>query len=350
MSPASPAVGTDPTSEDASPASGQPSPSMPAKGHRSLGNVLERYGLLLLLLAVAVFFSASPVSGPAFRSSANWLTLTANQAVTFAVALALLFPLAAGFFDFSVGAVAATSSVVAAAAMSHHALPLGVAIALALLTGLTIGLFQGVLVAHLRMNPFIATLGTATLLGGAIFAYTGGLQITQGISPALTSAGSGLWAGLPAIVVVVALLALVVWFVLDQTVFGRRLFAIGSNVNAARLIGVDVARTQLLAFAASGLVGAAAGVLLLARQGAATSDNGMTMLFPALTAVLLSTIVIDVGRPSVQGTAIGVVFVAVSTSGLTLIGSPAWVSSVFTGAALLVAVAVASLGRLRKGR
>jgi len=315
-----------------------------------VGAVVERYGLVLVLLAVVVFFSVAPASGLAFRSPANWLALTANQAVTLTVALALLFPMAAGFFDFSVGAVAATCSVVTAAAMSAHDLPLPVAVGLALLAGVLVGGLQGVLVAYLQMNPFIATLGTATLLGGGIFAYTGGLQITQGISPSLTAIGSGRWLGLPSIVVVAVVLAAVCWFVMAQTAFGRRLFAVGSNAAAARLVGVDVRRVQLSAFVLSGLVASAAGVLLLARQGAATADNGMTMLFPALTAVLLSTIVVDVGRPSVLGTVIGVLFLAVSTSGLTLIGSPAWVSQVFSGAALLLAVGVAGLGRLRRAR
>jgi ribose transport system permease protein len=106
-----------------------------------------------------------------------------------------------------------------------------------------------------------------------------------------------------------------------------------------------VRRVTVAAFAMSGLLCGVAGVLLLARQGSATSDNGMSMLFPALTAVLLSTVALDIGRPSVVGVVVGVLFVAVSVSGLTLAGAPVWISQVFNGAALLVAVAISSLGR-----
>ncbi|MEU8307171.1 ABC transporter permease [Actinomadura sp. NPDC048955] len=314
---------------------------------RSAVAVVERYGLLLMLVLMVVVFAVLPESGAAFRSSANVQALLANQAVGLAVALALLFPMAAGYLDFSVGAVSATACVVAAAGMSRFGLPMPVAVALALAAGVLIGVVLGVLVARFAMNPFIATLGMATLLGGAIFAYTDGMQITEGISAGLTDLGSLTWLGVPRIVLAAAGMGAVVWFVIGQTPLGRHLFAVGSNANAARLVGVNVTRVQFLSFVLSGLVAAAAGVLLLARQGAATSDSGMSLLFPALTAVFLSTIVIEMGRPSVLGTVIGVLFVAVSVSGLTLVGAPSWVSQVFNGAALLVAVGMASIGRPR---
>ncbi|MGW0002412.1 ABC transporter permease [Nocardia grenadensis] len=312
--------------------------------------LLQRYGLLLLLVAMALMFAVLPESGAAFRSEANLRALVANQAVGLVVALALLFPMAAGFLDFSVGAVTATTSVAAAAAMAHFGLPPLVAICIALLGGVAVGGFIGLLVAKFEMNPFIATLGMATLLGGVILAYTDGLQITNGISPQVTALGSGTWFGLPRIVVVAAAIAFGVWFVMEHTPLGRYLFAVGSNSNAARLTGINVVKVKFISFALSGLVAGAAGALLLARQGSATSDSGMSMLFPALTAVLLSTIVVYLGRPSVLGTVIGVLFLAVSVSGLTLIGAPAWVGQFFNGAALLVAVGVSSVGNISRSR
>ncbi|MGP4103911.1 ABC transporter permease [Nonomuraea sp. KM90] len=315
------------------------------RAHRSAAVVIERYGLLFMLVIMTVAFAILPTSGEAFRSVANVQALLANQAVGLVVALALLFPMAAGFLDFSVGAVSATACVVAATSMSRFGLPVWAAIALALAAGVLVGTLLGLLVARFSMNPFIATLGMATLLGGAIFAYTDGRQITKDISAGLTDLGSLTWFGVPRIVLASAMVAVVVWFLMGQTPLGRYLFAVGSNATAARLVGVNVMRIQLVSFALSGLVASMAGVLLLARQGAATSDSGMSMLFPALTAVFLSTIVVDLGRPSVLGTVIGVLFVAVSVSGLTLVGAPSWVSQVFNGAALLMAVGLASVGR-----
>jgi ribose transport system permease protein len=310
-----------------------------------LSPILERYGLLLLLMSLVTFFAVHPTSGRAFRSIENIQALLANQAVGLVVALALLVPFSAGFFDFSVGALTTSSCLVAATSLSRFDLPLVPALALAVLFGLLVGTATGLLVAYLGTNPFIATLGVATLLGGVVFAYTQGLQITTGIPTVLTDLGSATWWQVPRIVLVAVAAAVVVWFVMTQAPFGRRLAAVGSNARAAHLVGIDVRRVQLAAFAVAGAIAGLAGILLLARQGAATSDNGMTMLFPALTAVLLGTITADVGRPSVTGTAVGILFVAVSVSGLTLIGAPAWVSQVFNGAALLVAVAFAGFGR-----
>lgn len=306
-------------------------------------HTLQRYALVIVLVFMIITFTVLPESGEAFRSPENVRAMLANQAVGLTVAIALLFPMAAGYFDFSVGAVTATCSVVAATALSRGGFPLPLAVLVAIIVGATAGLILGVLIAVLDMNAFIATLGTATLLGGLIFAYTGGLQITSGIPSSLTDLGSLSVLGIPRIAVLAALIAAVSWFVMGHTPFGRQLFAIGSNARAAALVGMRVTRVRLLSFVVSGTVAGIAGVLLLARQGAATSDNGMTMLFPALTAVLLSTITLELGRPSVAGTIVAISLVAVSVSGLTLLGAPAWVGPVFDGAALLAAVAFTRL-------
>jgi ribose transport system permease protein len=318
----------------------------PAIPWRSLA---ERYALVVLVVALFALFALLPASGEAFLSARNLRALIANQGVPLLIAVAAVFPLAAGYFDFSVGAVAASSSVVTAAALSHFAVPLPLAVALGVLFGAVVGTLLGLLIAYVGVNPFISTLGVATLLGGAIFAYTGGLRISAGIPDELTDIGSRDWLGVPRVIVVAGLVALAAWWVLTQTLFGRRLYAVGSNARATHLIGVDVRRTQLLAFVASGTIAGLGGVLLLARNGGATSDNGMMMLFPALTAVLLSTIVIELGRPSVPGVVVAILFIAVTVSGLTLVGTPPWVNQVFNGAALLIAVAFARLARRRQG-
>jgi ribose transport system permease protein len=311
-------------------------------------SLAERYALVALVVVEFLVFATLPRSGEVFVSALNLRTLVANQGVALVVAVALVFPLAAGIFDFSVGAVAATASVVTAAAVVDFRLPVVVAVLLGVGFGALVGSVLGVLIAYVDVNPFIATLGVATLLGGAIFAYTGGLRIT-GVPSGLTDVGSADWFGVPRIVVVAAAVALVAWWLLSQTVFGRRLFAVGSNLRATHLLGVDVRRIQLLAFVASGVTAGIGGVLLLARNGGATSDSGMSMLFPALTAVLLSTIVVDLGRPSVPGVVVAIFFIAITVSGLTLVGTPAWVNQVFNGAALLLAVGVARLARARGG-
>jgi ribose transport system permease protein len=210
-----------------------------------------------------------------------------------------------------------------------------------------IGLLNGVLVAAFGMNSFVSTLGVATLLGGLIQWYTGGLAII-GIDPALTQFGSGNWNGIPLVIAVVVLVVAGAWYLLTQTPFGRAIYAIGSNPRAANLVGLPRQRYTLIAFAASGALAGVAGVILTARTGGANPDTGTYLLFPALAAVFLGATAINPGRFNVFGTIVGVLFVSVSVSGLTLAGAQNWVDPVFNGAALLVAVFLSSALRRRR--
>ncbi|WP_157475697.1 ABC transporter permease [Parafrankia sp. EUN1f] len=310
----------------------------------------ERYALVGLLVAVALFFCFLPASSETFPTAANLRILAANQAVTLLLALAALIPLVAGHFDFSVGASAATASVLCAGLMQNNHAPLALAVVVALAAGLGIGLVNGVAVAWLKMNAFVSTLATATVLGGFIQWYAHGQSISNNISTALIDFGSTTWLGIPRPVFLVALVAAALWYVLGQTPYGRSLYAIGENPRAARLVGISTRGYPLLAFAGAGLVAGIAGVVLTARTAGATADNGTTMLFPALAAVFLGATAIRPGRFNVFGTVFGVALVAVSVSGLTLAGTSDWVNPVFNGGALAVAVGLSTYLRRRSGK
>ena len=309
--------------------------------------LLERFALPILLLVIIGFFGLNPESSKLFLSAANVSVVLGNQAVITLVAIAVLFPLVAGHFDFSVGGLAVLSSVVTAAAMAHYALPIPVACLLGVASGAAIGTVNGILVARLGMNAFVSTLGMATLIGGLIQWYTGGLAII-GAARQFTAFGSGSWLGLPSVVYLVLVLVLMAWYLLTHTPYGRSLYAIGSNARAAELVGLPKARYTLLAFTISGTLAGLAGVMLAARTGGANADNGTYLLFPALAAVFLGATAIQPGRFNIVGTIIGVLFVAVSVSGLILSGAANWVDQVFNGLALLVAVGLSSYLQARR--
>ena len=297
----------------------------------------ERHALLALLVAVVVFFTR-----------ANASVLLGNQSVVALLALAVILPLVTGYFDFSLGAIAAVSSVLTAGLMSFHGLPLALAVIISVVLGAAIGAINGLLVTRFGLNSFVTTLGMATLLGGLVQWYTGGQTILAGIDPALPRFGGATWLGLPRVVFVVALGTLVLWYLLGHTPFGRRLYAIGSNPRSARLVGVRVDRSVWTTFVLAGALAGVAGVLQLARAGSATADNGTGLLFPALAAAFLGATAVVPGFFNPVGTIIGVLFVSVSVSGLTLSGASTWASPVFNGAALLVAVGLSTyLGRHR---
>jgi ribose transport system permease protein len=310
---------------------------------------LERLALPGLLILVVIFFSVFPASRDIFPTSANISVVLGNQSVVLLVAAAMLFPLVAGHFDFSAGATAIFASLVAAAGMASFHLPTVVACLAALVAGVLIGTVNGLVVARFRMNAFVSTLGMATLLGGLIQWYTGGLAIV-GISRGMTDFGSSSLLGLPRVVYLVAVLLLAAWYVLAHTPYGRSLYALGSNERAAVLVGIPRRRYTLIAFVVCSLLASVAGVIVAARTGGANPENGTSLLFPALTAAFLGTTGFQPGRFNVLGTVVGVLFVAASVSGLTLSGAESWVDQVFNGVALLVAVGLSSyLRRNREG-
>ena len=309
----------------------------------------ERYGLIALLLLVVATFSILPASSPTFLTTANLAVVLSNQSVILLCAVAVMLPLIAGNFDFSVGSIAVVGSVVCASAQIDAGLPIAAAVALSIAVGTAIGLLNGFLVAVLQLNSFVATLGTATALGGIVQWYTGGLPLT-GIDPAFVGFGAGTWFGVPQIIYFVIIAVVAVWYVLAFTPFGRSLYAVGSNRRAAVLVGLPTQRYVWTTFALSGLLAGIAGVLLCARLGGASPDNGTYLLFPALTAVFLGATAIRPGVFNVWGTVIGVLFVAVSVSGLTMAGADNWVDAVFNGVALVVAVFLSTyLGKRRRG-
>lgn len=310
-------------------------------------DVVERAGLPLFLGLLIVFFLVHPDSAVPFRSAPNVANLLGNQSVTALVALAMVIPLVAGYFDLSVAGVAGLANVTAAAVMGTHAQPIWVGLLAALGAGLAAGLVNAFLVAGLKLNGFIATLGTYTLLGGLLQYYTKGTTIL-GMPADLGDWGSQKWLGVPRPFWLLMVVALVVWYVLMQTPFGRQLEAIGSNESAARLVGISVDRVVACSFVASALVASIAGALLTSRQGGADPTAGPAFLFPALAAVFLGATAIRPGRYNVWGSLFGIFLIAVAINGFTFLGAAAWVSPVFNGAALVLAVAVSTLmGRRR---
>lgn len=325
-------------------------PAVPLARKRALPRIrLDRYGLPLLLAAVCLVFAS--LHPETFATSANWSVIGASVSVVAVAALAFMVPLTAGEFDLSVGSIALAASIVVAGAMSRHGLPLAAALVLGVAAGALAGLVNGLLVARAHVNSLIATLGMATVLGGLVLWYTDGLTIANGISGALTSLGVDKLLGVPALVICLALVAAVVAWLLELTAYGRSLRAVGSSREAARLAGVDVRRTVELSFVTSGALAGVAGILLVAQNGNGNPQaGGIAFLLPAVAGAFLGATTIRPGRFNVAGTLIGLLFVAVVVNGLSLSGVDPWVEQVFTGGALVVAVALSEAVLRKRGR
>jgi ribose transport system permease protein len=320
---------------------------MPHRARRSFGQIVEVGGLPIFLVLLIVFFLANPSTGSLFATRPNLINILGNQSVTGLVALAMVIPLVSGYFDLSVAAIAGLTNVACAAAMVNYHLSPAVAILAGIVVGLLAGGVNAFLVARLRLNGFIATLGTYTLLGGLLELYTNGNSIF-GIPNGFGNWGSLSWFGIPRPFWLLIAVAVIIWYALLHTPGGRQLEAIGSNENAARLVGISVDRLVALSFLGSALVASIAGVLLTSRQGGADPTVATNYLFPALAAVFLGATTIRPGRYNVWGTVIGIFTLAVAINGFTFLGAQAWVTQAFDGTALVLAVAISTLMRRRR--
>jgi ribose transport system permease protein len=317
------------------------SPDSARAGRRR--GLLEAYGMVGLTVALAIFFTLLPSTEDRFLTVANMQVTLADQGVIALVAFAALVPLIAGQYDFSVGAILGVTSIYSASILADGG-SLLVAFGAAALIGTFIGLLNGVLVTGLRVNSLVSTLGMAIILQGIIVWKSGGAAITD-IPDGLGDFGRSTFLSVPAPAWLAVGAGLVVWYVLRLTPFGRHLHAIGSNVRAARLVGISTNKLTLLSFALAGLIASLAGMLQLARSGSANPRVGDNFTLPAFAAVFLSTAAIRPGRFNVWGVLVAILFLAVLNSGLLLSGADTFVNDLANGAALIAGLALASLLR-----
>jgi len=312
---------------------------------------IERYALVVLFILTFIFFSLWSKTSSTFPTAANIRNVLGNQAVIGILSLAIIIPLVCGEFDFSVGSVSGLSQVLCAGFMSRLGAPLPVAILFAVAIGAVIGLSNGNTVARIGVNSLIVTLGVATAMAGVVEWYTKGQTIVLHISKHLTDLGSGNWFGIPRTLYFLAVAAALVYYLLEHTPYGRYLHSIGSNRDAARLVGLRVERLVLIAFVLSGVLAGFAGVMLVARNGTASPQLGtVNDTLQALAAAFLGATAIKPGRFNVLGTMVAIFFLAFTVTGLSLAGVANWINDLFNGAALFVAVLISTIvGRKRAG-
>lgn len=317
--------------------------AQPRNRSRQVRTLLEGGVLPILLVVLILTFALLPQTSALFTSAANTSQLLRGQAITGVIAIAMVIPLVSGYFDLSVAANATLSSVTFATLVGTVGLPIWASIALTILIAALVGCVNAVLVAILRFNAFVITLGTYILIGGVVQWFTNGQQISQGIPAEIGQWGTLKFLGIPYPFWALLIVAVVVWYVLMHLPVGRNLESIGSNERAAHLVGVRVSHSIFGSFVASGVLAGVAGLLLTSNSGVADPTAGNSYLFPALTAVFLGATSIRPGRYNIWGTMLGIYFVAIAINGFSLLGADAWITPVFNGAALVFAVAASTL-------
>ena len=279
-----------------------------------------------------------------FLTTTNFRTLLDNQALTAIIAVGLVVALSAGLFNLAVGAEVGFGSILVAWFISKQHLGIAPAIVLTILSGALIGVVSGLLVVHARIDSFIATLGMSSVLLAGIAWVSGGQQILD-LGSSFQEVGTGQILGLTYPVYIMAALGLLVWYVLERTPAGRRVYATGGNIEAAKLAGVRTGRVIIVSLAACGVLAAIAGVLATSRLATGDPTTGPSYLLPAFAAAFLGSTQFRGGRYNVAGTIVAAYVLATGVKGLQLAGAPIWIPDLFNGVALLLAVGLSKFQR-----
>jgi ribose transport system permease protein len=295
-----------------------------------------------LYIFVALFILFSVWEHETFLTTQTWRLLLDNQAITGMVAIGLVVPLSAGVIDLAVGTEVGIGAVLVAWLLAEHHLPIPVAIFLTLLAGAMVGVVMCLLIVRARIGSFIATLGMSSVLL-AVTAWISGSQQILNLGPHFQAIATDKLLGLTYPVWILAAVSLLVWYLLERTPYGRRVYATGGNAEAARLAGVRTTRVILLVTVTGGVITALAGILETSQLATGDPTISNAYLLPAFAACFLGSTQFQRGRFNVAGTLVAVAVLAVGVKGLELAGAPVWLPNLFNGAALLLAVAFAQI-------
>ncbi|MFK7874579.1 MAG: ABC transporter permease [Paracoccaceae bacterium] len=317
----------------------------------SLGKRVMRflpvYGLVILTLFLIGLFSI--LLPNTFPTVLNLRSIISDKAIIALLSLGAMIPMAAGRIDLTVGYGIVLWHVLAISLQTMLGLPWPVAVAVVLVLGAVTGFLNGLLVEVAKIDSFIATLGTGTVLYALALWHTGGRQMVGLLPDGFYALNTTFVFGLPITAYYLIVITVVMWIVLEYTPVGRYLYAIGANQRAAQLNGIPTRKYVIGAFVASGTMTALAGVLLAAKLRIGQASVGLEFLLPALVGAFLGSTTIKPGRVNVWGTIVGVAILAVGISGIQQFGGSFWVEPLFNGVTLLIAIGIAGYAQRKKG-
>ena len=305
------------------------------------------YGLVILMGALIALFSI--FLPHTFPTAPNLRAIISGKAIIALLSLAAMIPMVAGRIDLTVGYGIVLWHILAISLQVWYGLPWPIAVLIVLLIGALVGFMNGILVEIAKIDAFIATLGTGTVLYALALWHTGGRQVV-GVLPQGFYAVNGTFVfGLPITGFYILGITIALWLILEYTPVGRYLYAIGANQTAAALNGIPTRRFVVGAFVTSGVMTALAGVLLASKLRIGQASVGLEFLLPALVGAFLGSTTIKPGRVNVWGTIVGVAILAVGISGIQQFGGSFWVEPMFNGLTLLVAIGIAGYAQRKKG-
>ncbi|MGD9961976.1 ABC transporter permease [Nocardioides sp.] len=302
--------------------------------------LIARYGTLIGFALMLLVFS---LTADSFFSAANLENVLKASAALGVLSIGLTIVLILGDFDLSIGYTATAAGMLAAGTAQSYGMAGGTVAAL--LVGVGVGLLNGLVVTRLGVSAFITTLGAGQIIAGWLIAYRGGIQISADLPADFTSLGRGSIGPIFTQVVVWLLVCVGAWLLLERTVIGRRMYAVGGNPVAARLSGINNERSRLLAFVLSGAFAGLAGLMVTSSLGVGNPTSAVSFLLPAFAACFIGAATLREGQFHVGGTVVGVLMLSFLSNGLVIAGvERAWTIA-SQGIVLVAAVTISTFAR-----
>jgi ribose transport system permease protein len=319
-------------------------PQIEAKDKRKTSAFIKTWGTLMGFVLLLLIFSAlRPDVFPSGRNLRNVIEQVATLAI---VASGVTVVMITGDFDLSVGAIASLVGVVAALLMKSG-MGTTPSIIIAMILGTAAGLLNGLLIAYGGLSAFVGTLATMTAYGGVALLISKGTTIFE-LPDNFSVLGQGSLGVLPISIIIMAITVVVIFILLEQTTYGRRLYAIGGNEEASFLSGIRTRQVRLVAFGVSGFFASLGGIVLTSRLFSAHPQAGSPFMLNAAAAVFLGMTAFREGEANIWGTLLGVFIIGVMGNGLNILGINTYVQSILTGAIIIMAVLLSSIAKKQR--
>jgi putative xylitol transport system permease protein len=304
--------------------------------------LIQEYGIFLAFLLLVVVLS---FSNEFFLTGGNISNVLLQTSINGVLAIGMTFVILTRGIDLSVGSVVALAGIVSAsfsttsatAAIAGAPYPVAIGLAVGILVGVACGAISGAIVSRFSVPAFVATLGMLSAARGLTLIYGGGRPVPA-LTPAFRWIGTGDVIGIPAPVIILAVVFAASWWILSRTRFGRYIYAVGGNPHAAKTSGIDIGRIRFIVYVISGGLAGLAGMLLSARTGSALPQAGIAYELDAIAAVVIGGTSLSGGVGRVTGTLIGALIIGVMNNGLDLMGIQSYYQQVLKGALIVGAV------------
>ncbi len=311
--------------------------------------IQENFGIIIALLLLCLFLTIDPVTRGNFWTQRNVFNVLRQISGNLYLACGMTMVIILGGIDLSVGSIIALSGCVAAACVARYALPQGIAILAGIVIGLIFGAFNGFVISKTTIPPFIVTLATMNIGRGLAYVYTGGSPVRV-VTKQWQFIGAGYIGPFPTPVILLVIILIITGLMMNKTKFGRHIYAVGGNPQAAQFSGINVNEVKFLVHLYTGLMAGIAGVVLASRMysGQPTAGDGAEM--DAIAAVVVGGTSMAGGSGKIGGTIIGGLIIGILNNGLNLMNVSSFWQYVVKGVVILLAVYIDYLRQLRAGK